>query len=158
MTPDPHEENAACEADNENPVPDPRVAAILNELGLSYEILPESGTFKTGYLFEDGRSQEVFIRSMTEEFLGVELREITSPALVSRGIFDARTANFLLRENSTMKFGAWCIEVGEDNGHFAVFNVKVGAALPARPFSDILEMVAKVADGTEARLSGLDEF
>jgi hypothetical protein len=155
MSPDPLEKT---DADSSETAPDPRVAAILDELGHSYEILPDSGTFKTGYLFEDGRSQDVFIRSITEEFLGVELREITSPALVSSGIFDARTANFLLRENTNMKFGGWCIEVGEDNGHFAVFSVKVGAALPARPFAEILEMVAKVAESTEARLSGLDEF
>ena len=134
------------------------MAALLDDLGYSYEIVPETATFKVAYGFEDNRTQVVFIPSRTEEFLGVELREISSIALSSCGIFDGRTANFLLRDNANLKFGAWCIEIGEDNAHFAVFSVKVSAALPVRPFAQILELVAKVADSTEERLSGLDEF
>jgi hypothetical protein len=158
MTPDPLENPVTDDSATEHQSPDPRVAAMLDDLGYAYEIAPETGTFKVAYGFEDSRTQVVYIRSRTEEFLGVELREITSPALASSGIFDGRTANFLLRENANMKFGAWCIEMGDDNAHFAVFSAKVSAALPLRPFAEILELVAKVADNTEERLSGLDEF
>jgi hypothetical protein len=158
MTPDPLETPVADDSASEHPAPDPRVVALLDDLGYSYEVSPETGTFKVAYGFEDNRTQVVYIRSLTEEFLGVELREISSPALSSSGIFDGRTANFLLRDNANLKFGAWCIEIGEDNAHFAVFSVKVSAALPVRPFAQILELVAKVADSTEERLSGLDEF
>lgn len=158
MTPDPLEPPVTGDSASERTAPDPRVVAFLDDLGYSYEVSPETGTFKVEYGFEDNRTQVVYIRSLTEEFLGVELREITSPALASNGIFDDRTANFLLRENANMKFGAWCIEIGQDNAHFAVFCVKVSAALPLRPFAEILELVAKVADSTEERLSGLDDF
>lgn len=158
MTPDPLEDPVTDDSATGRTDPDPRVAAILDDLGYSYEIAPETGTFKVEYGFEDNRTQVVYIRSRTEEFLGVELREISSPALSSSGIFDGRTANFLLRDNANLKFGAWCIEMGEDNAHFAVFSAKVSAALPVRPFAQILELVAKVADSTEERLSGLDEF
>ena len=128
MTPDPLENPVTDDSDTERPASDPRVVALLVDLGYSYEIVPETATFKVAYGFEDNRTQVVYIRSRTEEFLGVELREISSPALASGGIFDGRTANFLLRDNANLKFGAWCIEIGEDNAHFAVFSVKVSAA------------------------------
>jgi len=107
--------------------------------------------------FEGGRTQKVCIASGTDEFMGIELREISSGAIFSEGIFDARTANYLLRDNAKVKFGAWGIEI-LDNKHYAVFTMKVAAALPPQTLGEIAEVVAYIADQTEERLSGLDEF
>lgn len=84
---------------DENPHPlDPRIVDALDELGISYQSDPE-GIFYMRFDFNDDRSQQVCIRSSTLEFLGVEMREIFSVGLISEGMFDARTSNFLLREN-----------------------------------------------------------
>jgi hypothetical protein len=45
-----------------------------------------------------------------------------------------------------------------ENTHYAVFSVTVSAALRAQSLRDLIGMVASIADDTENRLSGLDEF
>ena len=142
----------------EAPIPDPRILAALEDLDYPYEINQRTGDFLVRYNFEDERTQMVAICSTTDEFMGIELRDISSPSLLSEGIFDARTANFLLRENSELKFGNWCIELGSENKHYAVFCMRVSAALPHRALAEIMDTVAKIADRAEERLSGLDDF
>ena len=143
---------------NETPTPDPRIISALDDLDYPYEVNPKTGDFHVRYNFDDERAQMVSISSSTNEFMGIELRDIYSTSILSEGIFDARTANFLLRENSGMKFGSWGIEVGSENKHYAVFGMTVSAALPHRALAEIMDTVARIADETENRLSGLDEF
>ena len=143
---------------NETPTPDPRIVSALDDLDYPYEVNPTTAEFHVRYNFDDERAQMVSIASTTDEFMGIELRNISSASLVSEGIFDARTANFLLRENSGMKFGNWRIEVGSENKHYAVFCMTVSAALPHRALAEIMDIVARIADEMENRLSGLDEF
>lgn len=143
---------------NETPTPDPRIVSALDDLDYPYEVNPRTAEFHVRYNFDDERAQMVSIASSTDEFMGIELRNISSASLVSEGIFDARTANFLLRENSGMKFGNWRIEVGSENKHYAVFCMTVSAALPHRALAEIMDIVARIADEMENRLSGLDEF
>lgn len=142
----------------EAPTPDPRILAALEDLEYPYEIDSRTAYFHVRYIFEDERTQMVTICSATEEFMGIELRDISSPSLVSDGIFDARTSNFLLRENAELQFGNWRIEVGPENKHYAIFCMRVSAALPHRALAEIMDTVAKIADHAEERLSGLDEF
>ena len=142
----------------ETPIPDPRIIAALEDLDYPHEINPHTADFHVRYNLEDGREQMVTICSATDEFMGIELRDICSTALVSDGIFDARTANFLLRENAELKFGNWCIRLGVENKHYAVFCMRISAALPHRALAEIMDTVAQIADRAEERLSGLDEF
>lgn len=90
--------------------------------------------------------------------MGAEMRDISSIALVSNGPFDARTANFLLRESAKVEFGSWQILVDEENTHLAIFSVKISANIRAKALVDLMTMVARIADELENRLSGLDEF
>jgi len=151
-------ESEAQQETNETPTPDPRIISALDDLDYPYEVNPKTAEFHVRYNFDDDRAQMVSISSTTEEFMGTELRDISSASLVSDGIFDARTANFLLRENSGMKFGNWRIEVGSQNKHYAVFYMTVSAALPHRALAEIMDTVARIADEMEGRLSGLDDF
>jgi hypothetical protein len=145
------------EAENEETHPlDPRIATALQELGICYDSDSE-GNFYMLVEFDDNRFQQVCIRSRTQEFLGVEMREIFSVALVSTGILDARTSNFLLRENLQKNLGAWAILDGSES-QTAIFTAKVSSSLPSRMLSEILAYLAETADGVEQRLSGLDEF
>jgi hypothetical protein len=141
----------------ESPTPDPRILAALEEMGVTYEIDP-SGDVIVYVECTDNRSQQVIIDSSTREFMAVEMRTIASIALTSQGPFEARTANFLLRENARLEFGAWNVIFDSENTHYAVFSVTVSAALRAQSLRDLIGMVASIADDTENRLSGLDEF
>lgn len=157
MNDTPSEPNS--EADLESPpIPDPRIISALDDLDYPYEVNPKTGDFHVRYNFDDERAQMVSISSTTEEFMGIELRDIYSTSILSEGIFDARTANLLLRENSGMKFGNWRVEVGAENRHYAVFCMTVSAALPHRALAEIMDMVARTSDEMESRLSGLDDF
>jgi hypothetical protein len=154
----PHQTMNVETENQEKPVPDPRVVAALDDLGYEYDIKADGTHFHVRFNMDEGRSQCVFISSATNEFMGVELRGISSIGLVSEGLFDARTANFLLRENAGTNLGYWCIEMGEENSHYALFCMRVSAVLSHRALGEILVMVAKIADQAEKRFSGLDDF
>jgi hypothetical protein len=63
--------------------PDSRVSSALDALDIPYECDPSTGRFEVLVQLKNGRSQTVFIHSATNKFLGIELREISSPAMVS---------------------------------------------------------------------------
>lgn len=137
---------------------DPRIRSILDELEVKYEI-DDDFDFRLGFELEGGRHQSAVIRSQTDEFLGIEIREIFSPAIHSQGPFDARTANILLQENRRLKIGAWGVSAFEENdSHIAVFTVKFAAELGAQEFQGVLNAVIRIADEMEQRLSGRDDF
>ena len=138
-------------------IPDQRIITALDEMGVTYEI-DASGNIFVYIDCTDNRTQQVVIDSSTREFMGVEMRTIASIALTSHGPFEARTANLLLRENARLEFGAWNVIFDTEKTHYAVFSVTVSAALRAQSLCDLIGMVARIADDTENRLSGLDEF
>ena len=139
--------------------PDSRVSSALDALDIPYECDPSTGRFEILVQLKNGRSQTVFIHSATNKFLGIELREISSPALESDGPLDARTTNLLLRDNAELVHGDWSIHLNEDSSkHFALFSMTGLASLEPDPLSSIIQCVAEVADEMEHRLSGLDEF
>ena len=136
---------------------DPRVAEALDALGIDYEI-DSDGVYSFLFRLEDGRTQEGFIESETDEFMGMEVRAIWSIGLSSDGAFDARTANLLLQENANVVVGAWsAISDAEDN-HLAIFTVKVAADFDGEELEGTILAVVNVADRMEERLSGRDDF
>lgn len=141
----------------QEPTADPRVQSVLDELEIRYQT-DDDGDFRVGFELESGRHQSAFIRSRTYEFLGIEIREISSAGLVSQGPFDARTANILLAQNEQLKIGAWGVSSDSDDVHGAFFTVKIAADLHAQEFLGILMTVLNTADNMEARLSGRDDF
>lgn len=142
---------------NTKPAPDPRIQRTLNELEIRHQIT-EDGDFQVSFELEGGRSQSAFIRSRTYEFLGLEIREVLSAALLSQGPFDARTANILLQQNTCLKIGAWGVSMDSEEVHAAVFTAKISADLPAQELLGVIEAVIRTADEMEARLSGRDDF
>ena len=147
------------QTDTEDCPPDPRVTAALDELDIRYQYLPGSQQFEANYSLDSGRSQTVYIASQTHWFMGVELRQIFSTALISEGLFEPRTANLLLRENFDLIHGSWSVlHDPDENEHFANFSLTAFASLHAVQLLPLIECVAKTADDMEHRLSGLDEF
>ncbi len=142
---------------SKQPAIDHRIQSALDELEIRYE-LTDAGAFRVGFELENGRSQTAFIDSYTCEFLGIQVRRISSIALTSQGPFDARTANILLTQNHQFKIGAWEVAVDEEDVHYAFFAVRVEANLPAEELRGVLMTTLITADEMEARLSGRDEF
>lgn len=138
--------------------PDQRIFDALEEKGVSYDIDEDAGDFIVLVELNQGRTQKVVVNSYTREFMGVEMRDISSIALVSQGPFDARTANFLLRENVNVNFGAWQIMRDDENTHYAIFCMTISANLRAEFLVELIGMVAGTADEIEHRLSGLDQY
>ncbi len=141
----------------QEPSADPRVAAALQAAEVKYQI-DNDGDFRVGFELESGRSQSCIIRSATYEFLGVEIREISSAGLVSQGPFDARTANILLQQNEQVKLGAWGVISDNEDTHAALFTAKISADLPPAELLGVIMAVLTTADEMEARLSGRDDF
>jgi hypothetical protein len=144
-------------ATQNKPTADPRVQRVLDELEIRYQINDE-GDFLVGFELESGRHQSAFIRSRTYEFLGLEIREISSAAILSQGPFDARTANILLQQNEQLKIGAWGVISDNEDTHAAIFTAKIAADLPAEELLGVLMTVLNTADEMEAHLSGRDDF
>jgi hypothetical protein len=136
---------------------DPRVDQALDDLGFNYEI-DSDGDYKIGCELKDGRTQLGFIRSETEEFVGMEIREVFSFGLRSSGPFDARTANFLLEFSQTKKIGAWSVIRDAEDNHLAVFSAKIAADLDGKLLHGVIYSVLATADEIEERLSGRDDF
>lgn len=138
-------------------VSDSRVGTALESLELKYQI-DDDGDFRVSFELESGRSQSCIIRSATYEFLGLEIREISSIGLISQGPFDARTANVLLQQNEQLKLGAWGVISNNEDVHGAMFTAKISADLPPPELLGVLMAVLNTADEMEARLSGRDDF
>jgi hypothetical protein len=138
---------------------DPRVKALLDQIGYKYE-LTASGDFKLIPIkTEDGRSQLVYVNSNTQQYSSLEIREVMSPAYLSTGPLSAAVANRLLRENSEVKFGAWRIEL-HNNGqkYLALFAVQISASTDAETLRLAIKSVLLVADRMEKELTGTDDY
>lgn len=131
------------------PAADGRVCRALDSVGLRYVVDPE-GDFRLDINFDDGRSQRVFVRSSTEQFHGLEVREVYSAAHQwEGGVIPEVVANRLLEQNGRMKLGAWA-----KIGRYAMFVSTVDANADANALSQVIQMTAGVADNMEEELTG----
>jgi hypothetical protein len=148
--------------------PDPRVKAALEEIGYKYELtqnndykltiendqIEEVVNGKTTY-----RSQLAYINSKTEKYSSLEIREVWSPAFYSAGPLSAAIANRLLRENNSVKFGAWRVEAQESSGKYlTMFAVQIAADSDAESLRLAIKSVILVADRMEKELTGKDDY
>jgi len=138
----------------ESPEYDERVRKILKEEDVQYTI-DNDGDFKVIYKMGDVRTQMAFIRSTTETFRNLEIREIWSFGYESpTDVFPAEVASQLLEDSFVKKLGAW-----GKAGRRAVFVVRVAANADNESLIAVLELALSVADEMEEKLSGdTDEF
>jgi hypothetical protein len=147
---------------------DPRIKAALEEIGYKYELTEDKDyrltiendqmekvvNGKTSY-----RSQLAFVNSNTEKYSSLEIREVWSPAFYSAGPLSAAIANRLLRENNSVKFGAWRVDVQEASGKYlTMFAVQIAADSDAEALRLAIKSVILVADRMENELTGKDDY
>ena len=135
--------------------PDPRVAEILKEAGLPYQV--DNGDFRLEYDVDGTRGQRVWIDSETARLDKLEFRAVWSVAARDKGAVPAELANLLLRENARMIVGAWQVNQGKDD-YLVVLSAPVSAAADAATLREVLEVVMYSTDRIEKQLSGKDEF
>lgn len=151
------------------PPADPRVKIALDEIGYKYD-LTESNNYRLNPIQTEQigtkpdktpiyRSQLVYVNSTTETYGSLEIREVWSPAFYSAGPLSAALANRLLRENNSVKFGAWRVEVQEDSGKYlAMFAVQLAADSDAESLRLAIKSVILIADRMEKELTGADDY
>ena len=135
--------------------PDPRVAKLLEEAGLPYQV--DNGDFRLEYDVDGTRGQRVWIDSETAKLDKLEFRAVWSVAARGKGAVPAELANLLLRENARMIVGAWQVNQGKDD-YLVVLSAPVSAAADAATLREVLEVVMYSTDRIEKQLSGKDEF
>jgi len=147
----------AATFDSPQPVGDPRIKAVLEELEIKYEV-DQDGDYKVLFSWEDdGRSQVAFINSGTERLDQMELREIWSAAYVSAKPLKAKVANRLLEDSFQKKLGSWQVMKTSDQW-IGMFTVKIDADADAASIMTALEAVLTSADEMEKELLGLDDL
>lgn len=140
------------------PQGDPRVRAVLDELGYEYEV-DADGDFRAVFEFEgERRSQVVYVNSQTATYDSLEIREVWSPAIESKGPLTPKIANRLLSASFDAPFGAWqCLK--QANGRYlAVFAVKLGADADAAMIRKAIKAVISHADEMEKEISRKDVY
>jgi hypothetical protein len=137
---------------------DPRVRAMLDELGYQYEV-DADGDFRAVFEFEgEKRSQVVYVNSSTSEYDSLEIREIWSPAVESKGPLAPKVANRLLTASFDAPLGAWQVLKQASGKYLAVFAVKLGADADAPTLRKAMKAVLSHADEMEKELSKKDVY
>ena len=151
---------------------DPRVKAALDKIGYKYELdsnndyklIPiettQEGTSPDGK--PRWRSNLVYVNSNTEKYGTLEIREVLAPALLLDGPLSADMANRLLRENNSVKLGAWRVLIvneGKNAGkRLVMFAAQISADSDAESLRLAIKSVILIADRMEKELTNADDY
>mgnify|MGYP000324318559 CR=1 FL=1 len=138
---------------------DPRVAKLLDNLGLKYHV-DAQGDFQVSFRLENDRHQTVFIRSETSHLGPLEIREIFSVGYECEGPLPLNVANALLIHNAHVKLGAWSVLRSTSTNHcYAAFTAQIAADTDPASLQTTIQAVVETADRAESLLSdGADKF
>ena len=133
--------------------PDPALKALLDKQKIKYEI-DSDGDYKITFDLGNGRSQLVWVRSKTEAYGDLKVREIWSPGYKLDGELSAKIANRLLEHSHSMILGGWTKQKT-----YVMFVVKILATATPQQVRDAAEAAADAADEMEQELTpGTDEL
>lgn len=138
------------------PGTDTRIEAQLESAELEYTI-DEDGDFRLEYALPDGRTQVVWVASRTSTLYALEMRDLWSVAMRSRGAPSAELANRLLQDNAARILGAWQVQRSGDE-YLVLFSAQLPATADLATVVQAMEAVMATADAMEKDLTGSDEF
>jgi hypothetical protein len=141
-------------AANAAPEPDRNLQKLLDKAKIKYQI-DDQGDFKITYDLGNGRTQLAYVRSASNDFGTLKIREVLSIGYASAGEnIPNDVANRLLEHNAQTKLGAWTKQ-----GRLAVFVSKIPADAGPRELADAVELTAVLADALESELMpGKDDY
>ena len=134
---------------------DASVESRLKAQELAYKVDDDGDYRMTVSWKQEDRSQLVFVSGKTEEFNGVQIREVFAPAarLDVNGLTQVQ-ANNLLADASKRKFGGW-----EVSGSTLYFKAKLAEPMNPKLLHDIVLAVAEAADNMELEITpGKDDL
>lgn len=143
---------ASAQLGDEESEYDLRVKAILDEIGFEYEIT-DAGDFKIVLELEDDRTQVAFVKSGTEFYDEMEIREIWSVGHSSEGDLPGDVANLLLQNSFDQKLGAWQV-IQDEETSIAIFAIKMSANANAASMRSAIIAAVRSADAIEMELTG----
>ena len=135
---------------------DTRVAAILNNLNLTYKVT-SSGNYSVTYNEDNGRTQDVFIMSSTDTYKGIEIREIWSNAGNFDTEPDATQLIDLMSESAKNKIGDWALESQDDGTYLLFYTIKSPVKIDDAAFKMMLQFTADIADARELEIFDADD-
>jgi len=128
--------------------PDPAIKAQLDSLDIKYEV-DSDGDYKVVFDLGGGRSQLVWIRSSTEKYGSLKVREIWSAGYKHGGKpLSAAIANRLLEHSHSVILGGWTKQK-----EFAMFVVKIPVNASPQELRDAAEAAGDCADEIEKELT-----
>ena len=133
--------------------PDPELGKLLDAQKIKYEV-DSDGDYKVTFDLGNERTQVVWIRSATESYGSLKVREVWSPGYKLSGELPAKIANRLLEHSHGMILGGWTKQKS-----FAMYVVKILASATPQQVRDAAEAAADAADEIEQELTpGTDEL
>jgi len=134
--------------------PDPAIKAQLDSLDMKYEV-DSDGDYKLTFDVGEGRSQIVWVRSATEKYGSLKVREIWSPGYKFSGTqLPVAIANRLLEHSHGLILGGWTKQK-----QFAMLAVKIPVSSTPQQLRDAAEAAADAADEIEGELTpGKDDL
>jgi hypothetical protein len=137
---------------------DTRVGKALDAAKVVYDI-NDSGNYVVSYEINGNpeRSHSVYVVSATEEYEGLEIRELWGMGAVLDDYPDYDTLASLLEHNAGIKIGSWGMEYGEDE-IYLFYMVKVPAAMSGKDLANLIYFVAEVCDEFEEEYLGDDIY
>ena len=136
---------------------DPRIKKSLERLGLNYQ-LSKSGNYNVTFKIENSeRTHMVTIKSKTETYRGIEIREIYAIAAALNDYPPEELIYLMMEQNSTLKLGAWAMEA-DSSGVYIYFTTKIPADVKDNDLKYYSYFVAEIADEMEEELLGTDDY
>ena len=136
--------------------PDASVQAMLEANGQAFEV-SKSGNYKVELATTGKRTQLVFIGSATEQYDGVDIREIWSNAGDFPEEPDQATLVDLMTESGSNKIGCWALEKEASGSYLLFYSIKLPVSYTAEDLKMMLGFVADVADAREEQYFGNDD-
>ena len=147
--------SARAQLGNEDSTYDLRVKAILDDIGYKYDIT-DNGDFKIVIALDSDRTQAVYVKSATEFYDEMEVREIWSFGYSCTGPLPADVANKLLQNSFDQKIGAWQV-ASNDSVSIAIFAIKMSANADETSVKSAIIAAVRNADAVEMDLTGKDD-
>jgi len=134
--------------------PDAAIKAQLDSLDVKYDV-DADGDFKVTFDLGGDRSQLVWIRSATDKYGSLKIREIWSPGYkYDGGELPVKIANRLLEHSHGLILGGWTKQK-----QYAMLVVKIPVSSTPQQLRDAAEAAAGAADEIEKELTpGKDDL
>jgi hypothetical protein len=134
--------------------PDAAIKAQLDSLGVKYD-LDGDGDYKVTFDLGENRSQVVWIRSATDHYGSLKVREVWSPGYKLSGAeLPVKVANRLLEHAHGLILGGWTRQK-----QYAMLVVKIPVSSTPQQLRDAAEFAAGAADEIEQEFTpGKDDL